>query len=76
MYCVTISLGALDLSADSELWICCHGLHVDTGNFKPVGRKVDREQRFCLACDAASAEDEHHFVFDCPPYILFKKGQT
>ena len=24
----------------------CHGLHVDTGNFKPVGGKVDREQRF------------------------------
>ena len=35
----------------------CHGLHVGTGNFKPVGRKVDRQRRFVLACDAATAED-------------------
>ena len=26
----------------------CHGLHADTGEFKLVGQKVDREQRFCL----------------------------
>ena len=35
----------------------CHGLHVDTGRFKPVGQKVDREQRFCLVCASGTAED-------------------
>ena len=40
----------------------CHGLYVDTGNVKLVEQKVDGEQRFCLACDAATAEDEHQFV--------------
>ena len=44
-----------DLSADSD------GLHVDTGQFKPVGQRVDREQRFCPVCGSESytAEDEH-----------------
>ena len=46
----------------------CHGLHVDTGRFKPVGQKVDREQRFCLVCASDTAEDEHYSVFDCPAY--------
>ena len=48
----------------------CHGLHVDSGQFKPVAQRVDREQRFCLVCasDTADLEDEHHFVFDCPAY--------
>ena len=31
-------------------------------HLKPVGQKVDREQRFCLVC---GAEDEHHFQFVC-----------
>ena len=46
----------------------CHGLHVDSGQFKPVAQRVDREQRFCLVCASDTAEDEHHFVFDCPAY--------
>ena len=46
----------------------CHGLHVDSGQFKPVAQRVDREQRFCLVCASNTAEDEHHFVFDCPAY--------
>ena len=46
----------------------CHGLHVDTGNFKPAGQKVPRGQRSCLVCGSDTAEDEHHFVFDCPAY--------
>ena len=33
-----------------------------------VGQKVDREQRFCLVCASGTAEDEHHFLFDCPAY--------
>ena len=49
-----------DLSAESG--VVCHGRHVDTGNFKPVGQKVDREQRSCLVCGSDAAEDEHHFV--------------
>ena len=28
----------------------CYGLHVDTGQFKPVGQRVDKEQRFCPVC--------------------------
>ena len=44
----------------------CHGLHVDSGQLKPVAQRVDREQRFCLVCASDTAEDEHHFVFDCP----------
>lgn len=32
---------------------------------KPVGQKVDREQRFCLVCAPDTAEDEPHFVLDC-----------
>ena len=46
----------------------CHGLHVDTGNFKPAEQKVDMEQRFCLVCGSDTAEDAHHFLFDCPAY--------
>ena len=52
-----------------------HGLHVDTGQFEPVAQRVDREQRFCLVCASDSAEDEPHFVFDCPD-ILFNQGQV
>ena len=54
----------------------CHGLHVDTGNFKPVGQKVPREQRFCLVCGSNTAEDEHHFVFDCPAYCSIRDRFT
>ena len=43
-----------------------HGLHEDTGQFKPVEQRVDREQRFCPVCASDTAEYEHHFVFDCP----------
>ena len=43
----------------------CRSLHVDTGKFKPVGPKIGRQQRFCLVCGSDTAEDEHHFVFDC-----------
>ena len=46
----------------------CHNLHVDTGRFLPVGQKVPREQRLCLVCGSNTAEDEHHFLFDCPAY--------
>ena len=54
----------------------CHGLHVDTGEFKPVGQKVDREQRFCLVCASDTTEDEHHFVFDCPAYCSVRDRYT
>ena len=54
----------------------CHGLHVDTGNFKPVGQKVPREQRFCLVCGSDTAEDEHHFVFDCSAYCSIRERFT
>ena len=37
----------------------CHGLRVDSGQFKPVAQRVDREQRFCLVSASDTAEDEH-----------------
>ena len=52
----------------------CHGLHVDTGRFLPVGQKVLREQRFCLVCGSNTAEDEHHFLFDCPAYCHIRNN--
>ena len=54
----------------------CHGLHVDTGQFKPVEQRVDREQRFCPVCATDAAEDEHHFVFDCPEYCSIRERFT
>ena len=54
----------------------CHGLHVDTGNFKPGGQKVPREHRLCLVCGSDTAEDEHHFVFDCPAYCSIRDRFT
>ena len=62
------TLDAVDLSADSD------GLHVDTGQFKPVEQRVVREQRFCPVCETDTAEDEHHFVFDCPNTVQSGKG--
>ena len=50
----------------------CHGVHVDTGQFKPVGQRVDREQRFRHVCGSDTAEDEHHFVYDCPAYCSIR----
>jgi len=44
----------------------CHGLHVDTGRLLPLTQQVPREQRHCVFCASGLAEDEHHFVFDCP----------
>ena len=41
-------------------------LHVDIGNLKFVGKIGGKEQRFCLVCGSDTAEDEDHFVFDCP----------
>ena len=52
----------------------CHGLHVDTGRFLRVGQRVPREQRFCLVCGSHTAEDEHHFLFDCPAYCHIRNN--
>ena len=56
----------------------CIGPHVGTGQFKPVEQTVDREQRFCPVCTCASgtAEDEHHFVFDCSAYCSMRDRFT
>ena len=53
-----------------------HGLHVDTGNFRSVGQKVDREQRFCLVCGSDTAEDEHHIeaAHRVQKFLAFKLG--
>ena len=54
----------------------CHGLHVDTGQFKPVEQRVDRELRFCSVCATDIAGDEHHFVFECPAYCSIRDRLT
>ena len=54
----------------------CNGLHVDTGQFKPVEQRGDREQRFCSVCATDTAEDEHQFVFDCPAYSSIRDSFT
>ena len=54
----------------------CRGLNVDTGQFKPVAQRVDREHRFCLVCASDTAEDDYHFVFDCPAYCSIRERFT
>ena len=54
----------------------CHGLHVDTGRLLPLAQQVPREQRHCVFCTSGSAEDEHHFVFDCPAYCAIRNRFT
>ena len=54
----------------------CHGLHVDTGRLLPLAQQVPREQRHCVFCTSGSAEDEHHFVFDCPAYCAIRNRST
>ena len=54
----------------------CHGLHVDTGQFKPVEQRVDRELRFCFVCATDIAEGEYHFVFECPAYCSIRDRFT
>jgi len=50
----------------------CHGLHIDTGRLLPLAQQVPTEQRHCVFCASGSAEDEHHFVFDCPAYCAIR----
>ncbi len=54
----------------------CHGLHVDTGRLLPLTQQVPRQQRHCIFCASGSAEDEHHFVFDCPAYCAIRNKFT
>ncbi len=54
----------------------CHGLHVDTGRLLPLTQQVPREQRHCVFCASGLAEDEHHFVFDCPAYCAIRSRFT
>ncbi len=52
----------------------CHGLHVSTGRLLPLTQQVPREQR--VFCASGLAEDEHHFVFDCPAYWAIRNRFT
>ncbi len=60
----------------SRLGCGCHGLRVDTGRLLPLAQQVPREQRHCVFCASGAAEDEHHFVFDCPAYCAIKNRFT
>ena len=48
----------------------------DTVQFKPVEQTVDRELRFRSFCATDIAEDEHHFVFECPAYCSIRDRFT
>ena len=54
----------------------CHGLHVNTSTIRPAEQKVNREQRCCLVRGSDTAEDDHHFVFDCPACCAIKDRFT
>ena len=54
----------------------CHGLHVDTGRLLLLAQQVPREQRHCVFFATDSAEDEHHFVFDCSAYCAIRNKFT
>ncbi len=43
-----------------------------TGRLLPLAQQVPREQRHYVFCASGSAEDEHHFVFDCPAYCAIR----
>jgi hypothetical protein len=53
-----------------------HNLHADTGRYLPLAQQVPREQRHCVFCACGSAEDAHHFVFDCPAYSAIRNRFT
>ena len=42
----------------------------------PLAQQVPREQHQCIFCASGSAEDEHHFVFDCPAYCAIRNKFT
>ena len=50
----------------SRLRCGCHGILVNTGQFKPAAQTVDREHFFCLVCASDTAEDVRHFMLHCP----------
>ena len=54
----------------------CHCVHVDTGRLLPLTQQVPREQRHCVFGASGLAEDEHHFVFDCPAYCAIRSRFT
>ncbi len=49
---------------------------VDTCRLLPLAQQVPREQRHRVFCASGSAEDEHHFVFDCPAYCAIRNRLT
>ncbi len=56
---------------------CCEvALLVILGRLLPLTQQVPREQRHCVFCASGLAEDEHHFVFDCPAYCAIRNRFT
>ena len=43
----------------------CHGLHVYAARLVHVGQRVPGERQCCLVCGSDTAENEHHFLYDC-----------
>ncbi len=46
------------------------------GRLLPLAQQVSRKQRLCFHCNVGSAEDERHFVFDCPAYCAIMNRFT
>ena len=67
-----VSLGLQSRRVTSRFRCACHGLQVDVGRFVSKEQQIPREQRLCCACSLHTAEDEHHFLFDCPAYSLIR----
>ncbi|KAL3132548.1 hypothetical protein ABBQ32_14236 [Trebouxia sp. C0010 RCD-2024] len=66
------------LSDDERLLKCAfvEGLHDPTHRFWSHDVLLPREHRSCLVCGSDRAEDEHHFVFDCPAYCSIRDRFT
>ena len=46
-----------------------HMLAIETGRWT----KTERKDRFCVHCDKNKIEDEMHFLFECPEYMVARQ---
>ena len=46
-----------------------HMLAIETGRWT----KTERKDRFCVHCDKNKIEDEMHFLFECPKYMVARQ---
>ncbi len=44
-----------------RLRISCHSLHIETGRYINMGKRLKPEERICKYCNLNKVEDENHF---------------